>query len=333
MEIGTYDMWAIEWNYTFGDPKEVASRAAEPAHAYMAEDGQFSPDPQAKTWDHGRDSIDFAEERMRLVNKARGEFLDKAVKEGESWQKARQVYSQLVGMQYAAVNMAMHWVGGSHIQRSMKGDPGAPAPVRPVDADQQRRAVNFIVDNAFNSDSFGLDPETLSYLQSDNWYDEGYGTAHSYPVAQTVLGIQASAMTGLINPQRLTRIMDNELRTEEGKDAITVPEVFDAIHDQVWDLPDRSGSYTNRKPLIDQLDRNLQMEHLSRMIDLATGMRWPGASGRTIQALARQELLKIQDKISDYTDASSIDDYSAAHLSDANERIKRGLEASYLRND
>lgn len=333
MQIGPYDMWAIEWNYTFGDPKEVASRAAEPAHAYMAEDGQFSPDPQAKTWDLGRDSIDFAEERMRLVNKARGEILTKAVKEGESWQKARQVYSQLVGMQYGAVNMAMHWVGGSHIQRSMKGDPGAPAPVRPVDAQQQRRAVKFIVDNAFNSDSFGLDPETLSYLQSDNWYDEGYGTAHSYPVASSVLGIQASAMTGLINPQRLTRIMDNELRTADGEDAITVPEVFSAIREQVWDLPDRSGNYTNRTPLIGQLDRNLQMEHLSRMIDLATGMRWPGASGRTIQSLARQELLTIQKQAESYTDLSNLDDYSKAHLIDVNERIARALEASYLRND
>ena len=333
MEIGPYDMWAIEWNYTFDDPKEVASRAAEPAHAYMAEDGQFSPDPQAKTWDLGRDSIDFAEERLRLVNKARGEILGKAVKEGESWQKARQVYSQLIGMQYGAVNMAMHWVGGSHIQRSMKGDEGAPAPVRPVDAEQQRRAVRFIVEHAFNSDSFGLDPETLSYLQSDNWYDEGYSTAHSYPVASSVLGIQASAMTGLINPQRLTRIMDNELRTAEGDDALTVPEVFGAVREMVWDLPDQPGSYTNRSPLIDQLERNLQMEHLSRMIDLATGMRWPGASGRTIQSLARQELLTIQERIDPYLSFSDLDEYSSAHLSDIKERVSRALEASYLRND
>jgi len=331
--IGPYDMWAIEWNYTSGDPMEVASRAAEPAHAYMAEDGQFSPDPQAKTWDLGRDSIDFAEERVRLVNKARGEILDKAVKEGESWQKARQIYSQLIGMQYGAVNMAMHWVGGSHIQRSMKGDPGAPAPVRPVDAQQQRRAVQFIVQHAFNSDSFGLDPETLSYLQSDNWYDEGYATAHSYPIASSVLGIQASAMTGLINPNRLTWIMDNEIRTPEGDDALTVPEVFGAIREMVWDLPDQSGSYTNRSPLIDQLDRNLQMEHLSRMIDLATGMRWPGASGRTIQSLARQELLTIQKLVDSYVGSPNLDDYSSAHLNDIKERITRALEASYLRND
>lgn len=332
-DIGPYDMWAIEWNYTFKDPEAVAKKASMPEHAYMAEDGQFSPDPQAKTWDLGRDSIDFAEQRIRFVNKARAELLSEAVKDGQSWQKARQVHQQLLGMQSGAINMAMHWVGGAHIERSMKGDPDAPAPFRPVDAKQQRRALSFIIDHAFDSDAFGLDTTTLSYLQSDNWYDEGYSTAHAWPVAQSVLGIQASAMTGLMNPQRLSWIMDNELRTPEDQDALTVPEIFEALRESIWDLPDIDGSYTNRQPLVGQLDRNLQMEHLSRMIDLATGMRWPGASGRTIQALARQELQTIRAKTTLYAKAKGTDAYSAAHLRDANERIERALEAAYLRRD
>lgn len=331
--IGPYDMWAIEWNYTEGDPKLVAAKAADPAHAYMAEDGQFSPDPQAKTWDLGSDSIDFAQQRIRFVNKARGELLDKGVKDGQSWQKARQVYQQLLGMQASSVSMAMNWVGGAYITRSLKGEPDAPAPVRPVEAKQQRRALAFIVDHAFNSDSFGLDPATLAYLQSDNWYDEGYSSAHAWPVAQSVLGIQASALTGLINPGRLAWVMDNELRTPADEDALTVPEIFTAVREQIWALPDPGGAYTNREPLIGQLERNLQMEHLSRLIDLATGMRWPGASGRTIQSLARQELVTLQAKVMLYAKAQGIDAYSSAHLRDANERIGRALEAAYLRND
>lgn len=332
-DIGPYDMWAIEWNYTFGDPKAVAARAAEPANAYMAEDGQFSPDPLAKTWDLGRDSIDFAEERIRFVDKARGEMLSKAVKDGESWQKARQTWQQLLGMQSGAVSMTMHWVGGAHIQRSMKGDPDAPAPVRPVDAAQQRRALAFIVDHAFDAGAYGLDPEILSYLQSDNWYDEGYGVAHAWPVAQSVLGVQASAMTGLINPQRLSWVMDNELRTPAGEDALTVPEIFAALREKIWDLPDPDGRFTNRAPLVGQLERNLQMEHLTRLVNLATGMRWPGANGRTIQALARQELVTLQARVMLYAKVRGIDEYSAAHLRDANERITRALEAAYLRSE
>ncbi|MBO6739117.1 MAG: zinc-dependent metalloprotease [Phycisphaerales bacterium] len=333
MDIGPYDMWAIEWNYTFGDPEEVAKKAAMPEHAYMAEDGAFSPDPQAKTWDLGRDSIDFAEQRIRFINKARAELLDTVVEDGESWQKARQVHQQLLGIQSGAVNMAMHWVGGAHITRSMKGDPDAVAPIRPVDAEQQRRALRFIAEHAFNSDAYGLDTKTLAYLQSDNWYDSGYGTAHAWPIAQSVLGIQSSALTGIMNPTRLNWVLDNELRTPEGEDALTVPEIFDTLHEAIWDLPDIDGEYTNRTPLISQLDRNLQSTHLSRMIDLATGMRWPGASGQTIQALARQELQKIQAKTTLYAKAKGMDAYSTAHLRDANERIERALEAAYSRRD
>lgn len=332
-DIGPYDMWAIEWNYTFGDPAEVAKRAAEPAHAYMAEDGQFSPDPTAKTWDLGRDSIDFAEERIRFVNKARGELLTKAVKDGESWAKARRIYQQLLGIQSGAVGTATHWIGGAFIQRSMKGDPDAPAPVRPVDAAQQRRALRFVVDHAFDPAAFGLDPEVLAHLQSDNWYDEGYSAAHAWPVAQSVLGVQASALTGLINPRRLAWVMDNELRTPPGEDALTVPEIFAAVREKIWDLPDPDGEYTNRRPLVGQLGRNLQMEHLSRLVSLATGARWPDANGRTIQALARQELGVLRARVALYAKARGVDDYSAAHFRDVEERIARALEASYLRSE
>ena len=332
-DIGAYDMWAIKWNYTFGDPGEVAEEASRPEHAFMAEDGQFSPDPQAKTWDLGRDSIDFAEERIRFVDKARAEILGKAVKEGESWERARQMHQQLLGTQYGAVSMAMHWIGGAHVTRSMKGDPDAPAPIRPVDPAQQRRALGFVIDHALDSDSFGLDPETLSYLQSDNWYDQGYGTAHAWPIAQSVLSLQSSALTGIINPTRLARVMDNELRTPDGEDALTVPEVFAAIRGKVWDLPGASGSFTNRAPMISTLDRNLQSEHLHRMIDLATGMYWPGASGRVLQSLARQELLAIKDIVAPYAGSSGVDDYTSAHLRDVNERIDRALDASYMLMD
>ncbi len=332
-DIGEYDKWAIEWNYTFGDPAEVAARAAEPAHAFMAEDGQFSPDPHAKTWDLGRDTIEFAEERMRFVRKARADLLTRGVRDGQSWQKARQVHQQLLGMQQSAVSTAIHWIGGAHVHRSMKGDEGAPAPVRPVDVAQQRRALRFVVEHAFDAASFGLDPEVLAHLQSDNWYDEGYAAGHAWPVTQSVLGVQASAMTGLINPQRLAWVMDNELRTPAGEDALTVPEILAAVRERVWSAPDAAGPFTEREPMIGQLGRNLQNEHLSRMVSLATGMRWPGASGRTIQALAREELRAIRALLPAEDALSGVDAYSTAHLRDVRERIDRALEAAYLRTE
>jgi hypothetical protein len=80
------------------------------------------------------------------------------------------------------------------------------------------------------------------------------------------------------------------------------------------------------------LARNLQREHLNRLIDLARGMRWPNASGATIATLARQQLRDIRDRISEYSQLE-LDDYTRAHLADSSERIDRALEAAYIRVD
>jgi hypothetical protein len=80
------------------------------------------------------------------------------------------------------------------------------------------------------------------------------------------------------------------------------------------------------------LARNLQREHLNRLIDLARGMQWPNASGATIATLARQQLRDIRDRISEYSQLE-LDDYTRAHLADSGERIDRALEAAYIRVD
>lgn len=330
IDIGPYDVWAIEWNYTLGDPAEVAKRATEPGLGFNAEDGDAGPDPQTKTWDLGENSLDFADARMEFVRHARSRFLDVAVKDTDTWHRARQVFGQLLGQQFQAVAIAADWVGGAYTNKLTKGDNG-PDPIRPVEVERQRRALQFIVDHAFTDAAYGLDPAVLAKLGTDNWYDSGYGTAQDWPIHDQVLGIQASAMTMLINPVRLRRVQDNELRTPAGEDALTVPEVLGTISAAVWKTGEGGGLYTERTPLISSLRRNLQSEHVNRLIDLATGMRWPAASGHDLRALARDQLRSIAEAAGAAAGTAGIDAYSRAHLADVQERIARALEAGYVR--
>lgn len=323
IDIGPYDRWAIEWNYTFDDPAAVAARADEPGHAFMAEDGAFSPDPQAKTWDLGKDSLDHAEATMAFVHHARGRFLDEGLEDGDSWEKARRLYGMLLGKQAGALSEAAHWIGGAHITRHGKG--GAGDPVVPVDPDQQRRALAFLIDNAFCSEAFGLDPAVLRKLGSDNWYDDGYADDHAWPVHERVLGVQASALSMLLNPTRLGRIMDNALRSDGDVEPLTVAEVLQAVGQAVWAPLDGDAS-----PRTTSLERNLQSAHLGRLIDLALGMGWPGAAARDTEALARLELTELAERL-EAASAGDLDRASAAHLADASERIARALEAAYTR--
>jgi hypothetical protein len=136
-----------------------------------------------------------------------------------------------------------------------------------------------------------------------------------------------------MNPMRLRRIMDNEVRTPKGEDALTIPEVLGALRDAIWAESDgATGRYTSRNPMISPFDRNLQREHVDRLISLATGRSWGGASGRTMASLARQELRDIRSWINEAS-AVEMDTYSRAHLTDTKERIDRALDAAYIRRD
>ncbi len=331
IDIGSYDLWAINWAYTFDDPEEIAKRAAEPGHAFSSEEGQSGPDPHAKVWDLGENSLDYAASQMVFVNHARDRFLEKAVKEGDSWQKARQIYSQLLYNQMGAMSTAAHWIGGAHFNKYHKGDPGAPDPIRPVDVERQRRALKFIIDNAFDESAFGLNPEVLSKLGTDQWWDENANDAQDWPIHDQVLSVQGSAMTMLLNPMRLRRIMDNEIRTPADQDALTVPEVLHAVREGVWKTT-TTRNVSNRNSMISSFRRNLQREHLNRMIALATERAsWPNATAGSLVSLARQELREIQGWIEDAANSPGIDDYSRAHLVDCQHRIEEALKAMYLR--
>ena len=77
----------------------------------------------------------------------RGRILEDMVDDGESWSKARKAYELLLNKHVAAISIASNWVGGSYVNRDKKGDPNARTPVTPVEADQQRRAMQLVLDN------------------------------------------------------------------------------------------------------------------------------------------------------------------------------------------
>ncbi len=339
IDIGPYDMWAIAWGYT-DNPDEVMKDCTNPEHAFTSDEGSSGPDPHAKVWDLGENSLDFADSEMRFVNKVRGELLDKVVEEGESWKKARSGFNALLTKQVRSMGVASNWIGGVHFNSYKKGDENAPDPVRPVAVERQRRALEFILENGFEDDAFGLTPEILAKLGAEQWFDGPGGRGRAdVPIHDTVLGVQASAMTMLLNPTRLGRVLDNEMRTAEGEDALTVPEVFSEVREKVWSSLEpvygngsAKHSYTSREPMISSLQRNLQREYLDRMIALSVGTSWPNASYNSVTTLARNELRAVDEMI-EKTLKTESDPYTDAHLVDARERINRALEAAYIRQD
>ena len=90
IDIGPYDLWAIEYGYTFSkDLKKILARVAEPELAYATDEDTGGPDPLARRYDFSKNPLDYAKAQLDLVQYHRGRLLEKFVKSGDSWSKAR----------------------------------------------------------------------------------------------------------------------------------------------------------------------------------------------------------------------------------------------------
>jgi len=338
--LGPYDYWAIEYGYTFErDLKPILKRVSEEHLPYATDEDTWGPDPLARRFDFGANPLDYADSVIRLTKHLRSKILEKFVKDGDSWAKTREAYNILLNRQFSAVSIAANWIGGAHVNRDRKGDPGDRSPIEVVPAEQQRRALQLVIDNTFHEEAFGLTPELLAKMTVDKWWDEG-GVNDIYedptwPVHDRILGMQAAAMTMLLNPTTLNRVYDNEFRIPADQDAITVPEIIFAVADAAWAELDQTngGKYSARKPMISSLRRNLQREHLDRMIDLVMANDGFGAAAKPVANLAVYKLRDLQGKIEKASkNGSKIDPYSLAHLSEAKMRIEKALDADYIYN-
>ncbi|QOJ00301.1 MAG: zinc-dependent metalloprotease [Phycisphaeraceae bacterium] len=336
IDIGAYDYWAIEYGYTFGDTKEVLKRVAEPELVYGTDEDTSGPDPRARRYDFGADPLEYAKNQVELAGWHRARLLDSFVKDGESWSKARRGYEMTLAMQTRSVGMMANWVGGAFVNRDRKGDPNARPPVTPVPAAQQRAALKFVIDQAFRDESFGLTPELLAKMTADKWLDAG-GMSEAmqepaWPVHDRISGVQASALTQLMNPTTLRRVYDNEFRVPADQDALTLPEVFETVFASIWTELDGSGSgSTARKPMVSSLRRNLQREHLNRLVDLSMSGMGRGAASKPIGNLATMQLRQLKEKLDRFKTAS-IDPYTKSHFDEARVRIEKALDAQYIFN-
>jgi hypothetical protein len=341
-DIGPYDFWAIEYGYTFEDKKlpEILKRCSEPELQYATDEDTAGPDPLARRYDISKQPLDYAQEQMKLIKLYRNRILERFVKDGDSWAKARRGYELTLSLQTRAANMMANWVGGAFVNRDKKGDPGDRPPVEVVPADQQRAALQFVIDASFNDDAYGLTPKLLERMSVDKWLDgEQDATMSSeatWPIHDRILDVQASALTWLMNPTTLRRVYDNEMRLPEDVDTLTLPELLGTINKAVWSELDQEcpDDRNDRKPMISSLRRNLQREHMQRLLDLVLESSDDTAAYKPISNLARMELRTLSSRIASSLDkcGKKMDAYTHAHLTETKERIDRALEAGYTYN-
>ena len=330
--VGPYDLWAIEYGYTLNNKKlpKILARVAEPQLAFGTDEDTFGPDPLARRYDFGKEPLAFAEDQMAFAKKHRKILLDKIVKDGDSWKEARKGYLMTLGLQVRSVSMMANWVGGSYIHRDRKGDLNGRPPVEVVETDRQRAAMNFVIENTFNDEAYGLTPELVNHMSVDHmsrsFFDES-----AWPIHDRIMGVQATSLSQLLGPSTLRQIYDNELRVPSDEDALTLDEVLDTVTDAVWEEIEEKpkGKFTAREPAISSLRRNLQSEYLQRLFDLGSA-RFGSAAMKPISNLAALKLAEIKEKLETASKNDKYDAYTRAHLTDSLTRVDKWLESQYV---
>ena len=232
-----------------------------------------------------------------------------------------------LSLQTRSTSMMANWLGGAFVNRDRKGDPNGRTPIETVPVKQQRDALAFVIENTFRDDAFGLNSDLLNRMTVDKWMDRrrfGSSGEPTWPIHDRIMGVQSSTLTQLMNPTTLRRVYDNEFRVPSDEDVLTLPELMNAVTEEIWSELEKSpsGKPSDRKPLISSLRRNLQTEHLERLLDLAGEENSSTAALKPITNLAYMTLNDLSEKIKGFLD-KDLDSYTRAHLLDAGDRIQR----------
>jgi hypothetical protein len=339
--LGPYDLWAIEFGYTFADDlKPILQRVAESDLRYGTDEDTSGPDPLSRRYDFGADPINYAKSQYKLAKYHRERIIDKFVKDGESWAKARRGYEITLALQTRVTSMMAGWIGGAYVYRDKKGDKDGRAPIEVVPVEQQREALDWVIAHTFPEDIYGITPDILTRMTVDKWLDNGgirdAFSEPTWPIHDRILGLQSSVLTMLMNPTTLRRVYDNEFRVPAEKDALTLAELLDKVSASIWQELDKKGAdYSARKPMISSLRRNLQQEHLDRLIDLSLPPKFTSSVAQSaISNLSMQKIREIKARIETLMgdQGNQPDPYTKAHLNEVLAKITKLLDSQIIFN-
>jgi hypothetical protein len=339
--IGPYDYWAIEYGYkplsggTDGEKKEldkIAARSGQTGLQFATDEdtNSIDPDPDSNRFDLGDDALEYAKLRVQVVEEVMPGLINRTTEEGEDYSQVRRAFNILLSEHGQSMYFVSRLIGGLHTSRSHKGDEDAPPPMKVVDVAKQRESLALLEDELLSDDSWKFPPEIYNYLAKsnwDHWGTRGFLTRKDFPLHDVIEMWQTRTIDQLLSPITLERMHDTELKTPADVDVLTTAELIERLTKTVFSELNSldEGDFTNRKPAISSIRRNLQREYLRRLSRLAMGDTFAPDDCQTI---AYAELSSLEANINQLLKSNAkLDSYSRAHLLESASRIRKVLAA------
>jgi hypothetical protein len=303
-KIGPYDEFAVEWGYRplEGGPEEEKEALDEIArrqddNPWLLFGSADGIDPSAQTEDLGDDPVEATRLGLRNLERVMDMLLDATTREGKSYEDLEDMYGHVVGQWAREMGHVVTVVGGVYQTRKHFGQEGVVH--EPVPADRQREAMDFLLENAFRTPDFLVDPDVLRRFEPS-------GTV------ERIRDEQRDLLRDLLSDSRLNRLVE-QAAVRSGDGVYAPGEMLADLRAGVWAELRGGGGYT-----VGPYRRNLQREWTRAMIDKLD-------NSSDIGALSRGELQDLSRRIDDRLGRAG-DRITRLHLEDVRHRIRQALE-------
>lgn len=328
-DIGPADLLAISFGYAPDEEraKAVAAQAAARGYSFASDEdaeGGGALDPLISRWDLGQDPLAWAQGRTALLSSILADLPGRVLAPGSRYADVTEALDALLEQYEQAARVAIKYVGGQFTSRDHHGDPGGRPPALPVPLARQRAAVAFLGQAALGPQALRLPQRTLALLGQPRWFHWGeratFGGRPDFPIHKELLALRGRLLFSLLDPLHLARLRDGALRFgPEG--ALPIPDLLAMLTDQIW--AELAGGGRE----IPSPRRDLQRLYLDRLIQLA--LEPPPGLPADAQAAARAALRDLGRRLpKGAKGARAADATTAAHLSDAADRIAAALTAT-----
>jgi hypothetical protein len=275
--VGPYDKFAIEWGYrplpgTAESERGalnamVAEMQVDPVYRFSSPTGA---DPTALTEAIGDDAMRASDLGVENLQRIVGSLRDWTYQPGEDYAQLDELYNQIVGQWNRYAGHVLVNVGGVVQTRKVQDQEGVV--FERVPEDTQRRAVDYLNRQVFETPDWLIAPDILGRIQ-----DQG--------IVDLVRARQVFALNGLLNVARMKRLVEQE--AFHGDAAYTLGEMLDELRAGVWSEA-RSNAAT------DAYRRNLQRAYLDRMAELLADDE---ARQTDVAPLVRGQLVSLRSEL------------------------------------
>lgn len=318
-QLGPYDYYSINWGYRYIPEaknalqevpilsKWITDKSGDPVYRFGSGE---SFDPESQTENIGDDAVKASTYAIKNLKLVAPQLYKWTAAETNDYADLSELYGELLGVFSRYVGHVVTNIGGVMQERLTPDQKGNI--YTSVSAKDQKEALNWLLNNAFGSLDWLNQSEIVQNIHHANHVDN-------------IRSLQVRHLNALLSADRLTRLMENEIKDVDYNAADMITQLQSGIWSELT-----NGSKINI------YRRNLQKAYIDRMNFLLApqpsapaSLLRPNAtpvniSQSDIPSIVRASLVKLQQQLKT-AGTKHQNDLTRFHIDDAIQRIENIL--------